>query len=85
MNTLLATLADKGELKVMPDNAQYKNRFQIKSESSNRLYVVAQKKSSLGWCCSCPGWISRRDCKHLKSLQPLLNSLKNDEQKQLAS
>lgn len=49
------------------DNTLYTNRFKIKSESSNRLYLVAQHKQSRKWTCSCTGWITRRYCKHLRS------------------
>lgn len=52
----------------MSDNAQYTNRFQIKSESSERLYTIAQSKSGLWWACSCPGWIRHKSCKHLESM-----------------
>lgn len=52
----------------MPDNAQYTNRFQIKSESSERLYTIAQSKSGMWWACSCPGWIRHKSCKHLESM-----------------
>jgi hypothetical protein len=30
---------------LLPDNAQWKNRMEIRSSSSNRMYVVAQRKS----------------------------------------
>jgi len=53
---------------MLEDNAQYKNRFEIKSESSNRLYIIAQNKKTSVWSCSCPGWIIHRRCKHLKSV-----------------
>jgi len=54
--------------KIDPDNAQWTNRFEIKSESSDRLYRIAQNKNRGYWACSCPGWISRRNCKHLRAL-----------------
>jgi uncharacterized Zn finger protein len=50
------------------DNDQWTNRFKIKSESSNRLYVIAQNKQKRHWACSCPGWKSHRTCKHLSTL-----------------
>jgi hypothetical protein len=53
---------------VLPDNSQYTNRFEIRSESSNRIYVVAQHKTSRWWACSCPGWVRFRKCKHLSAL-----------------
>jgi hypothetical protein len=52
----------------LPDNNQYTNRFEIRSSSSNRVYIVAQHKTGRWWSCSCPGWISRRSCRHLKAL-----------------
>ena len=53
---------------ILPDNDQWKNRFEIKSESSNRIYVIAQNKSKKHWGCSCPSWRVRRSCKHLTAL-----------------
>lgn len=55
--------------KRLPDNAEWTNRFEIKSESSDRLYVVSQNKQKRHWACSCPAWRTRRACKHLKVLQ----------------
>jgi len=64
----------------LPDNNSHTNRFEIHSESSDRVYIVAQAKSSGEWQCSCPGWILKRagkerSCKHLKQLLPLLNQI----------
>jgi hypothetical protein len=52
----------------LPDNKQWTNRFEIKSESSGRVYIVAQNKAKGHWGCSCPSWRTRRTCKHLKAL-----------------
>ena len=52
----------------LPDNVQWTNRFEIRSQTSNRIYVVAQNKEKRHWACSCPGWKSHRKCKHLTSL-----------------
>lgn len=72
-NKALEKLKRSGDIQtILPDNAQYTNRFEIKSESSNRLYIVAQNKKTNVWSCSCPSWIIRRKCKHLTSLTPLL-------------
>lgn len=72
----VSTFVRRNGLTLLEDNAQYKNRFEIKSESSNRLYVVSQNKKTDEWCCSCPGWIIKRGpertCKHLKTLMPLI-------------
>ena len=56
------------ESQKLPDNKVWTNRFQIKSSSSNQLYVVAQNKTSRGWGCGCKGWIYHRNCKHLQTL-----------------
>jgi hypothetical protein len=49
----------------LEDNAQWDHRFQIRSETSNRLYTIARNKKSGKWGCSCPAYITRRYCKHL--------------------
>ncbi len=53
----------------LPDNAQWKNRFEIRSSSSNRVYVIAQNITHGHMGCSCPGWKKHRTCKHLNALQ----------------
>ncbi len=52
----------------LPDNALWENRFEIHSETSNRVYIVAQNKSKKHFACSCPGWKRYRKCKHLRAL-----------------
>jgi len=52
----------------LPDNKQWTNRFEIRSQSSNRIYTVAQNKKRGHFGCSCPGWIYHRKCKHLSAL-----------------
>src|SRR6185295_12159367 len=52
----------------LPDNRDWQNRFMIKSETSNRLYTIAQHKNKKHWGCSCMAWRTRRTCKHLKSV-----------------
>lgn len=44
------------------------HRFEIRSGSSSKLYVIAQHLEKRHWGCSCPGWRNRRDCKHLREL-----------------
>lgn len=53
----------------LEDNTQWTNRFTIKSETSNRVYVVAQHKTHRHWGCDCPGWKRHRTCKHLNVMQ----------------
>lgn len=57
---------------LLPDNAQWKNRMNIRSSSSDKLYTVAQRKSDNSWGCDCMGWKARRTCKHLKTMLPAL-------------
>lgn len=53
----------------LPDTDQWVNRFEVRSESSNRLYVISQNRLKRHWGCSCPGWRTHRTCKHLKTLR----------------
>ncbi len=52
----------------LPDNNLWTNRFEIHSQTSNRVYIVAQNKQSGGFACSCPGWRTNRKCKHLVAM-----------------
>jgi hypothetical protein len=52
----------------MTDTNQWINRVEIRSETSNRVYVVAQHAQKRHWGCSCPGWRRHRRCKHLERL-----------------
>jgi hypothetical protein len=52
----------------LPDNDQWTNRFEIRSETSNRVYVVSQNIKKRFWACSCPSWRTRRYCKHLEAI-----------------
>lgn len=52
----------------LEDNDQWQHRFEVRSESSNRIYIVSQHKTKKHWGCSCPGWRRFRKCKHLAAL-----------------
>ena len=65
--TQLVIYAPPDALK-LPDNNQWTNRFEIHSETSNRVYVVSQNKKGRHWGCSCMGWIRFKHCKHLRAL-----------------
>ncbi|WP_333887351.1 SWIM zinc finger family protein [Sphingobacterium siyangense] len=52
----------------LPDTDQWQLRFEVESETSNRVYVIAQNKKKKHWGCSCPGWRRNRTCKHLAAL-----------------
>ena len=62
------TLPNGTKVLALPDNDQWTNRFNVNSESSNRIYVVSQHKKNRHWGCSCPGWRTRRKCKHLREI-----------------
>jgi hypothetical protein len=52
----------------LPDNAQWTNRFEVPSSSSDRVYTIAQNKAKRHWGCDCMGWRRHRNCTHLKNL-----------------
>lgn len=52
----------------LPDNAQWTNRFEVPSSSSDRVYTIAQNKAKRHWGCDCMGWRRHRNCGHLKNL-----------------
>jgi hypothetical protein len=62
---------------VMPDNAQWVNRFAVESTSSNAVYTVSRRRTDGTWGCSCPGWRmhSNRKCKHLADILSRLVNL----------
>jgi hypothetical protein len=53
---------------VLEDNKLWKNRFEIHSETSDRVYVVSQNIAKGHMGCSCMGWRRYRTCKHLSAL-----------------
>lgn len=54
-------------VETLPDSDRYKCRFAVRSESSNRKYLISfDAAPGAGyWKCSCPGCISHGQCKHL--------------------
>lgn len=72
--TLVKKLEELG-VSLLPDSKTHRHRMEIRSESSDRLYVVSQRISngSMQWECGCMGWIRHRHCKHLDSMAPMLN------------
>ncbi len=52
----------------LPDNAQWENRFEIHSATSDRVYIISQNKKLRHWGCSCPGWRTHRTCRHLAAV-----------------
>lgn len=75
---LVAQLKAMG-VKLLPDNKTHRHRMEIRSETSNRKYIVAQRVTkgteSMRWECKCPGWINHRHCKHLDAMKPMCDAL----------
>jgi hypothetical protein len=67
-NNKLPSLYIPNDSLTLPDNDQWCNRFEVHSESSNRIYIVAQNKAKKHWGCSCMGWKRFRKCKHLSAI-----------------
>jgi hypothetical protein len=64
---LPAVICPSGAI-ALPDNDQWTNRFKVHSETSNRVYIIAQNKKKHHFACSCPGWKRYRHCKHLEAI-----------------
>lgn len=79
----MVEIAKQNGLVSLPDNSQYTNRCEIKSETSNRLYVIAKNKKTGVWSCSCPGWIIHRKCKHLFTLSQMTKAIDSYEKQEL--
>lgn len=56
------------EYALLPNKGEWCNRFEIRSSTSNKVYVIAQNQTKRHWGCSCRGWINHRKCKHLEAL-----------------
>lgn len=67
---LLPPSVRQAAIAVHPDDERYKCRFDIRSESSNRVYRISfdSAPGALCWKCACPGGIAHGDCKHLRAL-----------------
>lgn len=72
MNALVEALAREVGARALPDDQRYKNKLEIRSESSTRLYVVSWDTATTQWACSCPGWLRFRRCKHIATMRPSL-------------
>lgn len=80
MNNQLTKIANQVGGSALADNKTHVNRIEIRSASSNRVYVVALSRSTGEWECSCPGWILKkagkeRTCKHLQEMLPSLKQI----------
>ena len=73
--TSVAEIADQIGSSLMPDNQQWTNRFTVKSQTSETVYVVAQRRTDSVWGCGCPGWRHHRRCKHVTDILKRLSAL----------
>jgi hypothetical protein len=55
-------------LETLPENDTWAHRFQIKSGTASRLYVIGKHRETGMWVCSCPGFRSHRHCKHMSAV-----------------
>lgn len=71
MTTAIETIeAPSNAVQIFADTPRYKCRFTIRSESSDRLYMVSfdAAPGACWWVCSCPGCIRHGGCKHLDAM-----------------
>lgn len=61
------TLPNGRSMPCLPNNDQWQYRFEVRSESSGRVYIVSQNIKRKHWGCSCPGYRRHRNCKHLRA------------------
>jgi hypothetical protein len=68
--SVLPESAKRAALAVHPDDKRYKCRFDIRSESGNRIYRISfdSAPGAMYWKCSCPGCIAHGHCKHLRAM-----------------
>jgi serine protease inhibitor len=52
----------------LENKGKWIHRFEIKSESSDRKYILAFHADKHFFGCSCQGWLRYRKCKHLAAL-----------------
>jgi len=65
MRNQVAEIAAQIGSELMPDNDQWVNRFTVRSDTKDAVYVVAQRRSDGTWGCGCWAWKRHRRCKHL--------------------
>ena len=66
MNNTPVLYVEKGV--ALADNDQWQFRFEVHSETSDSVYIIAQNKKKRHWGCSCFGYRRFRRCKHLESV-----------------
>ena len=85
--SITAQLKEMGVVQ-LEDTDTHKHRMDIRSETTDKLYRVSQrmlKDGSVQWECSCPGWIFKRNCKHLEAMAPVLDALASEAPVRISS
>jgi uncharacterized Zn finger protein len=71
INPALPPAIHEAAIRVLPDDGgRYLARFEIRSESSNRVYRISfdSAPGAQYWKCSCPGNLRYGHCKHLTAM-----------------
>lgn len=66
----LPSIIKSQAVQTFPNTERYKARFVVRSESSNKNYMISYDSAPNAgyWTCSCRGNISHGQCKHLTSI-----------------
>lgn len=72
---LIRLLKESGVRK-LPDSNTHVMRLEIRGASRHK-YIVSRRNTALKrWECACPGWVFHRHCKHLETMAPILDQIK---------
>jgi hypothetical protein len=56
---------------------QWRDKWDVPSSSSDRVYTVSRDVSETEWGCSCPAWkFQRKICHHIKQIMDRLGLLR---------
>jgi hypothetical protein len=64
----LAKVTEVKNNKELDKKDQWVDRREVKSETSDRVYIVSRHKVKGFWACSCMGWRRNRKCKHVDAI-----------------
>jgi hypothetical protein len=75
-------LSDELDCAILPDTKTHVNRFLVRSEKSDRTYVVSQRRGKRKWLCGCFDFLVNRkqksNCKHLRPMVKTLRALQKE-------
>lgn len=79
-STALSTVISSAGGELLPATASHDIRFEVPSSDGSRAYVIARCAKGVNkgqFQCGCPGWITRRKCKHLSAIGPSLKLIES--------